>query len=109
MVQHHVYNPATGKILTDTGPENIHCWMIDTDYDGQSFYARRIHIPERTPQDKQIKQLTQALGARLNPDEWKYVQSLTSAPFTRPKSGEIAARIVTAFGDEMLATKLIDS
>ena len=38
------YDPKTGQ-LRSGGDDDIHCWMIDADYDGKSFFAHRIHFP----------------------------------------------------------------
>ncbi|MCY3734248.1 MAG: modification methylase, partial [Chloroflexi bacterium] len=89
-------------------PADIDCWMLDTDYDGTSFFARRIHFPGKST-DKQIKGLKSALGGRVDPAQWKFMESLTSAPFRRPNRGRVAVRIVTAFGDEMLSVLTLDA
>ena len=82
-------------------PTDIDCWMLDTNYDGKSFFARRIHFPGKSA-DRQIKRLKTALGRRVDPAQWEHMESLTSAPFRRPDGGRVAVRIVTTFGDEML-------
>ena len=33
-------DPATGN-AAEGGPDDVACWMLDTDHDGESFYARR--------------------------------------------------------------------
>ena len=38
------FNPRTGGLDSGTA-EDVACWMIDTDHDGHSFFARRIHFP----------------------------------------------------------------
>ena len=43
------------------------------------------------------------LGARVDPKQWEFMESLTSGPFRHPETARIAVRIVTTFGDEMLA------
>ena len=52
--------PATPS---EGGPEDVACWMIDTDHDGESFYARRIHFPG-AGNDRQIKKLLKELGRK---------------------------------------------
>ena len=93
------YDPATGQIRNG-GPENIDCWMIDTEYDGKSFFAHRIHFPGKNG-DGQIKRLKRQLGKRIDPALWDAMLSLRSAPFPRPKKGRIAVRIVTTTHTEM--------
>ena len=99
---YQVYDPGTGNVRPAGKTDDIDCWMLDTDYDGRSFFARRIHFPGKS-NDKQIKALKRELGARVDPKQWEFMESLTSAPFRHPESHRIAVRIVTTFGDEMLA------
>ena len=104
---YNVYDPASGNVRSSNKTSEIDCWMLDTDYDGTSFFARRIHFPCKST-DKQILGLKRALGSRIDSTQWKFMESLTSAPFHRPSGGRIAVRIVTAYGDEMLAVLTID-
>ena len=95
------YNPATGNVERGA-KSDVDCWMVDTDYDGKSFYARRIHLPNSSG-DKRINRLRSRLGKRVDADLWASMQSMRSAPFPRP-SGEharIAVRIITRTGIEM--------
>ena len=105
---YNVYDPGSGNVRPGGKPADIDCWMLDTDYDGKSFFARRIHFPAKSA-DKQIKRLKIALGSRVDPAQWKFMESLTSAPFRRPSGGRIAVRIVTAFGDEMLSVLTLEA
>ena len=98
---YNVYDPGSGNVRAGGKPTDIDCWMLDTDYDGTSFFARRIHFPAKST-DKQIRRLRGELGSRVDPAQWAFMESLTSAPFPRPTGGRVAVRIVTAFGDEML-------
>ena len=93
------YNPATGNVAAG-GAKDIDCWMLDSDYNGQAFYARYIHFPNKSD-DKQIKRLKVKLGASLDPDAWAAMQSYKSIPFKRPESGRIAVRIITNTHTEM--------
>ena len=99
----NTYDPATGNVRPGE-PGDIDCWLLDTDHDGKAFYARRVHFPGKRP-DRQLMRFRSALGARVRPEHWASMESLTSAPFRRPKSGRIAVRIVTTTGDEMLAVR----
>ena len=101
---YHVYDPGSGNVRPSGTPTDVDCWMLDTDYDGKSFFARRIHFPHKSA-DRQINRLKTALGSRVDPAQWKQMESLTSAPFRRPDGGRVAVRIVTTFGDEMLCVR----
>ena len=95
------YNPATGNVERGQA-RDINCWMLDTGYDGKSFYARRIHLPNSSA-DKRINRLKRTLGKRVDPKLWNSMQSLRSAPFPRPHGNHprIAVRIITRTGIEM--------
>ena len=99
----NTYDPATGGVRPGRA-RDIDCWLLDTDHDGYSFFAHRIHFPHKSG-DRQLKRFRRALGSRVRPERWTTMESLVSAPFRRPTSGRIAVRIVTSTGDEMLAVR----
>ena len=93
------FNPETGDV--DSGSaDTVDCWMLDTNYDGQSFFARRIHLPDKQ-NDKQVKKLKTKLAKKINNKHWEAMLSLTSMPFETPASGRIAVRIITEYGEVM--------
>ncbi len=100
------YNPATGQLTAGSAETDVACWMIDTEYDSASFFARRIHFPGAN-NDKQMKRLYKALGRTLHKLRWNRALSLRSAPFPKPppgvagQPGQIAVKIITATGNEM--------
>ena len=99
------FDPATGNVdgadAQDPG-RGIDCWMIDTDYDGKSFNARRIHLPN-SQNDKRIQRFQRQLGKLIDPTLWQSMQSTKSAPFPIPtkEHPRIAVRIITRTGIEM--------
>ena len=95
------FDPATGA-PAGGGPDEIACWMVDTDYDGESFFARRIHFPGADG-DRLIKNLIKELGRNADEAEQEALTSMRSAPFEVPASGRIAVKIVTTTGMEMTA------
>ena len=97
------FDPATGN-ASEGGPDDVACWMLDTDHDGESFYARRIHFPG-ADNDRQIKKLLRELGRYADDVEQEALTAMRSAPFDPPERGRIAVKIVTATGMEMTATR----
>jgi len=98
-----VFDPSTGVVRTgDT--DDIACWFIDTNYDGQSFFVRHAYFlyggkdTKEGPYDK----LKKSLRAEIDESEWSKLYSATSQPFDRPKSGNIAVKVINHFGDEVL-------
>ncbi len=97
------FDPATGN-ASDGGPDDVACWMLDTDHDGESFYARRIHFPGAA-NDRQIKKLLKELGKNADDIEKEALTAMRSAPFDPPERGRIAVKVVTVTGMEMTATR----
>ncbi len=104
---YQVYDSASGNMRPGWDPSDIDCWMLDTKYDGTSFFARRIHFPGKRS-DRQIRRFKRELSRHIDPEQWEFMSSLISAPFARPETGRIAVRIVTQYGDEMLAEISMD-
>ena len=99
LLGYDTYDPATGA--TKAGSSNdVDCWMLDTAYDGTSFFARRIHFPG-AEHDRQIKSLRRQLGRSLDQLRWTATLSVKSAPFERPPEAKIAIKIITTTGTEM--------
>lgn len=98
------HDPTTGNIRSN-GPGDIHCWMLDSDYDRKSFMCRDLHL--MNPEDRQLKRLKTALGNLLDPKAWARMTSMNSTPFPLPSNEEhlIAVRIVTTTGAELTAVR----
>ena len=101
------YDPATGAVRRGK-EKTIDTWLIDTNYNGEAFFARRIHFPFKNG-DNQIKRLKAAIARGLDQNEWRAVTSLESTPFDIPATKQIAVRIITTTGIEMTAVRDIDS
>ena len=93
-----VYDPTTGDVRSNA-TDDIACWFIDTNYDGESFFVRHAYFPgANEPYDK----LKRALQAEIDEGEWSSLYSAMSYPFARPKSGKIAVKVINHYGDEVL-------
>lgn len=104
-----MFDPVSGNIVSgDT--ENVECWMLDTDYDGESFFGREIHFPSphSSWSSALMSHIRQILGKDLDTTRWDVFESLKSYPFTS-STGNIAVKIVTRTGDEMLLRGSLDS
>ena len=97
------FDPATGN-AAEGGPGNVACWMLDTDHDGESFFARRIHFPG-ADNDRQIKKLLKELGKNADAAEQEALTAMRSAPFDPPERARIAVKIITTTGMEMTTTR----
>ncbi|MBX3707135.1 MAG: site-specific DNA-methyltransferase [Pseudomonadales bacterium] len=93
-----VFHPQTGEVRSD-GPEGIACWFIDTDYNEESFFVRHAYFLGANDPYKALK-IT--LKAEINEDAWATLHSDTSRPFSKPKSGRIAVKVINHLGDEVM-------
>ena len=93
-----VYNPTTGEIRS-SGTGQIALWMIDTDYDGESFFVRHCYF---TGDNDPYKRLRQALKADIDEAAWRSLHSTRSRPFDPPQTGKIAVKVINNYGDEVL-------
>ena len=93
-----VYDPTTGEIRSHS-TDDIACWFIDTDYDGESFFVRHAYF---TGADQPYDKLKRALKADIDEAAWSALYSTTSQPFPKPKSGKIAVKVINHYGDEVL-------
>ena len=94
------FNPVTGAAHWRK-QEDIQMWMLDTDYDGTQFCARRIHLPRRLRKAENRKVLEDLLGRDESPERLNAAFGWTSHPFPPPQSAEIAVRVITAGGGMM--------
>ena len=93
-----VFHPQTGEVRSD-GPESIACWFIDTDYNEESFFVRHAYFLGANDPYKSLK-IT--LKAEINEDAWATLNSDTSRPFDKPRSGRIAVKVINHLGDEVM-------
>jgi len=93
-----VYDPTTGQIR-NASTDDIACWFIDTDYNGESFFVRHAYF---TGADEPYDKLKRALRAEIDEAAWSSLYSTVSRPFGKPASGKIAVKVINHYGDEVL-------
>ena len=93
-----VYDPTTGEIRSDTTDE-IACWLIDTDYNEESFFVRHAYF---TGAGEPYKKLQRALRAEIDEAAWLTIYSTVSRAFEAPSTGKIAVKVINHYGDEVL-------
>ncbi|MFS0895007.1 site-specific DNA-methyltransferase [Microbacterium sp. 179-I 3D3 NHS] len=97
-----VYDPTSGEVRSKSTKE-IALWMIDTDYDGESFFVRHAYfLGDNDP----FKSLKTALKAEIDSDAWATLNRATSVPFNTPSTGKIALKVINDYGDEVM--KVLD-
>jgi adenine-specific DNA-methyltransferase len=93
-----VFHPNTGEVRSD-GADGIACWFIDTDYNEESFFVRHAYFLGANDPYTALKT---TLKAEINLEAWSTLNSDTSRPFPKPKSGRIAVKVINHLGDEVM-------
>lgn len=93
-----VYDPTTGEVRSSS-TDDIACWFIDTNYNGESFFVRHAYF---TGAEEPYDKLKRALRAEIDEAAWASLYSTTSQPFDRPTTGKIAIKVINHYGDEVL-------
>lgn len=93
-----VYDPTTGQIRS-ASTDDIACWFIDTEYNGESFFVRHAYF---TGADKPYEKLKRALRSDVDEAAWSSLYSTVSRPFDPPSTGKIAVKVINHYGDEVL-------
>jgi adenine-specific DNA-methyltransferase len=94
-----VYDPTTGEVRSSKGVGDVALWMIDTDYNGESFFVRHCYF---TGGGDPYKKLKTALKADIDADAWASLYQTVSRPFAKPATGKIAVKVINDYGDEVM-------
>lgn len=93
-----VFKPQTGEVVSD-GADGIACWFIDTDYNEESFFVRHAYFLGANDPYGALKT---TLKAEIDSEAWATLNSDTSRPFDKPKTGRIAVKVINHLGDEVM-------
>ena len=93
-----IYDPTTGQVRSNS-TEDIACWFIDTDYNGESFFVRHAYF---TDGEDKYERLKKTLKAEIDESAWDSLYATVSRPFAPPKTGKIAIKVINHYGDEVL-------
>lgn len=93
-----VYDPTTGQIRSSS-TDDIACWFIDTNYNGESFFVRHAYF---LGADEPYEKLKRALRAEVDESAWSMLYSPVSNAFDAPETGKIAVKVINHYGDEVL-------
>jgi adenine-specific DNA-methyltransferase len=99
-----VYDPTTGQVRSSS-VDDIACWMIDTNYNGESFFVRHAYF---TGAEDPYKSLKRALKADIDEEAWASLYRTRSRPFDPPVTKRIAVKVINHYGDEVMKTYSID-
>jgi adenine-specific DNA-methyltransferase len=98
-----VFKPQTGEVVSERGRRH-RLWMLDTDYNEESFFVRHAYFLGANDPYKALKT---TLKAEIDEEAWESLYSDTSRPFPKPKSGRIAVKVINHLGDEVMKVKAI--
>jgi adenine-specific DNA-methyltransferase len=93
-----VFDPSSGEVRSDSA-DGIACWFIDTDYNEESFFVRHAYFLGANDPYSALKT---TLKVEINAEAWAALNSDTSRPFEKPKSGRIAVKVINHLGDEVM-------
>ncbi|WP_307424761.1 site-specific DNA-methyltransferase [Pseudarthrobacter defluvii] len=93
-----VFDPTTGEVRSG-GTDKVALWMIDTNYNEESFFVRHCYF---TGGGDPLKKLRNTLKAEINAEAWDSLYSTISRPFNRAETGKIAVKVINDYGDEVM-------
>lgn len=93
-----VFKPQTGEVISE-GTDGIALWMLDTDYNEESFFVRHAYFLGANDPYKALKT---TLKAEIDQEAWESLNSDISRPFPKPKNGRIAVKVINHLGDEVM-------
>jgi adenine-specific DNA-methyltransferase len=88
-----------------TDANDVPCWMVDTDYDGMSFYATQVFFPKTSAWDN----LQKSLKATFDESVWDHLGGTTSEPFAIGAKRRIAVKVIDERGNELLRIKDVEA
>jgi adenine-specific DNA-methyltransferase len=93
-----VYDPTTGEVRSNDTSQ-IALWMIDTNYNEESFFVRHCYF---TGGNDPYSRLKRALKADIDAEAWETLHRTESRPFDKPETGKIAVKVINDYGDEVM-------
>jgi adenine-specific DNA-methyltransferase len=94
-----IYDPTTGEVRSNDTSQ-IALWMIDTDYNGESFFVRHCYF---TGGNDPYMRLKAALKTDVDEAAWESLYRTVSRPFPAPSEGnKIAVKVINDYGDEVM-------
>ena len=94
------YNTRTGNIDSG-GTDKIAMWILDTDYDGRSIYARQVFFPMAGEKEGWAR-LAKNLKAEIDEELIEAYRGTVSLPFEAGDNKRIAVKIIDDRGIESL-------
>ena len=93
-----VFDPISMETDSRNG-DDVPCWMLDPDYDGQCFRAGQVFFPRTGAWDK----IRKAVKADFEDTVWEHLAGAVSAPFIAGE--QVAVKVIDDRGNELMVVK----
>ncbi len=93
-----VFDPASMETDSRRG-DDVPCWMLDTNYDGQCFRAGQVFFPRTAAWDK----IRRVVKADFDDAVWEHLRGSVSAPFVA--GDQVAVKVIDDRGNELMVVK----
>jgi len=95
-----IFDPESLETESVDG-HDVPCWMLDSDYDGMSFYATQVFFPRTSAWDN----LQRSLKATFEESVWTHLAGTVSEPFALGERKRVAVKVIDERGNELLRVK----
>lgn len=92
-----LFDPESGETESSVG-ESVPCRMLDSDYDGLSFYATQVFFPRTSAWDN----LQRSLKATFDESVWTHLAGTVSEPFMLGDRRRVAVKVIDERGNELM-------
>ena len=94
------FNPSLG-IVEEPSVRQVMGFMVDTEYDTESFRARLINVKQIKRNQRTLRNLRAAFNREIDPEKWEQMLTTTTTPFDLPEEGvKIAIKVIDQTGME---------
>ena len=95
-----IFRPDTME-TDEVSPENLPCWMLDTNYNGMAFYASQVFFPKTSAWNN----LQKSLKGHFEHSVWEHLAGTASEPFALGDKKRIAVKVIDERGNELMVVK----
>ncbi|MDE0153432.1 MAG: DNA methyltransferase [Gammaproteobacteria bacterium] len=95
-----VFDPANMEVDSRQG-DDVPCWMLDPDHDGQCFRAGQIFFPCTDA----WKKISKAVKAEFDESVWEHLSGSESAPFVAGE--QVAVKVIDDRGNELMVVRKV--
>jgi len=95
-----IFNPV--DLETESiDAKNLHCWMLDTDYNDLCFYASQVFFPKTSAWDN----LRKSLKGSYDDSVWEHLAGTVGEPFALGEDKRVAVKVIDERGNELMVAR----